>query len=149
MVKVPLPSGAAASSPQVDMGGLSCPTTTHCVAVGSYLDSKGNEQGLLLTRSGTTWTAAKAPLLACAASNPSVSLDSVSCPTASQCTVGGGYENTAAQPVGLLLLWSGKTWKAAPTPSGAYMVRGISCPTTTRCVAVSPDVARPVALTGP
>jgi uncharacterized protein YjbI with pentapeptide repeats len=148
VVKVPLPSGAA-TIPQVDMGGLSCPTTTHCVAVGSYADTQGREQGLLLTRSGTTWTAAKAPVLAGAASNPSVSLDSVSCPTASQCTVGGGYETTAAQPVGLLLLWSGKTWKAAPTPSGAYMVKGISCPTTTRCVAVSPDVAGPVALTGP
>ena len=148
VVKVPMPSGAAAS-PQVDMGGLSCPTTTHCVAVGYYVDTKGNQQGLLLTRSGTTWTAAKAPVLAGAASNPWVSLDSVSCPTASQCTVGGGYETTAAQPVGLLLLWSGKTWKAAPTPSGAYMVKGISCPTTTRCVAVSPDVAGPVALTGP
>ena len=100
------------------------------VAVGSYVDSKGKRAGPPARPArARTWTAAKAPLLACAASNPSVSLDSVSCPTASQCTVGGGYENTAAQPVGLLLLWSGKTWKAAPTPSGAYMVRGISCPT--------------------
>jgi hypothetical protein len=148
VVKVPLPAGAA-TSPQIVMGGLSCPGTTHCVAVGSYFDTNGHEQGVLLTRSGTTWTAAKAPLLAGAAGNPWVSLNAVSCPTASQCTVGGGYQNTAAQSEGLLLVWSGKTWKAEPTPRGAYMVKGISCPTTTRCVAVSPDVNGPVALTGP
>jgi len=148
VVKVSLPAGASAG-PQVNMGGLSCPTTTHCVAVGSYLDTQGNQQGLLLTRSGTTWTAAKAPVPSGAPSQPWVNLRAVSCPTGSQCTVGGGYENTAAQPEGLMLLWSGGAWKTAPTPPGAYMVNGISCPTTTRCVAVSQNTRGPVALTGP
>ena len=148
VVKVALPAGAAAS-PQAVMNGLSCPSTTHCVAVGFYADTQGRQEGVLLTRSGTTWTAARAPVLGGAAGNPWVSLDSVSCPTASQCTVGGGYENTAAQSVGLLLMWGGQAWKAVPAPRGAYMAEGISCPTTTRCVAVSPGTSGPLALTGP
>jgi uncharacterized protein YjbI with pentapeptide repeats len=145
VVKVSLPVGAAAN-PQAAIGGLSCPSTTQCVAVGSYVDSNGNQQGLLLTRSGTSWTAAKAPVPAGAGSNPWVSVNTVSCPATSRCTAGGGYVNTASQSVGLLLFWSGKAWKAVPAPAGAYMLHGMSCPTLTRCVAVS---SGPVALTGP
>jgi len=144
-VKVPLPTGAAAN-PHAAVGGLSCPSTTQCVAVGSYVDTNGKQHGLLLTRSGTGWTAAKAPLPAGAGSNPSVSLNAISCPASSRCTVGGGYINTASQQVGLLLFWSGTAWKAVPAPPSAHMLYGISCPTLTRCVAVS---SGPVALLGP
>jgi uncharacterized protein YjbI with pentapeptide repeats len=148
VVKVPLPAGAAVH-PQAAIAGLSCPSVTRCVAVGSYQDSNGNQRGVLLTRSGTSWSAAKAPLPAGAGKNPWADLNAVSCPTTSQCTVGGGYINTASQPVGLLLFWSGKAWKAVPAPAKAYMLHGISCPTLTRCVAVSGGIGHPVALTGP
>ena len=144
-VKVPLPAGAAAN-PQAGVAGLSCPSTTHCIAVGSYVDANGNRQGFLLTRSATAWTAAKAPLPRGAGANPWVSLNTVSCPSASRCTAGGGYQNTASQAVGLLLFWSGTSWKAVPAPAGAYMLNAMSCPTLTRCIAVS---SGPVALKGP
>jgi uncharacterized protein YjbI with pentapeptide repeats len=147
-VKVPLPTGAAAD-PQAMISGLSCPTTTQCVAVGTYTDSRGLQQGLLLTRSGTKWTAAKAPLPVGAASNPFASLNAVSCPAASRCTAAGGFTNTAAQSVGLLLFWSGKAWKAAAAPATAYRLTGISCPATSHCVAVSAGIGHPVGLTGP
>jgi len=145
VVKVPLPVGAAAN-PQAEVSGLSCPSTTQCIAVGAYVGVNGSHQGLLLTRSGTSWKAAKAPLPAGAASEPWATLTTVSCPAVSRCTAGGGYENTASQSVGLLLFWSGTTWKAAPAPPRAYMLTSISCPTLTRCVAVSDG---PVALKGP
>jgi uncharacterized protein YjbI with pentapeptide repeats len=145
VVTVPLPSGAA-SNPRAAIGGLSCPSTTQCIAVGSYVNTNGRQEGLLLTRSGTTWKAAKAPLPAEAGTNPWVNLNTVSCPAVSRCTAGGGYENTASQAVGLLLFWSGKSWKADPAPAGVYMISGMSCPTLTRCVAVS---SGPVALKGP
>ena len=144
VVKVPLPAGAAAS-PQAEIAGVSCPSVTQCVAAGSYVDASGHQQGLLLTRSGSTWTAAKSPLPAGAGGNPWASLFGVSCPTTSHCTAAGGYQNTASQSVGLLLFWSGNSWKAAPAPASAYLLHGISCPTLTRCVAVSNGIA----LTGP
>ena len=143
-MKVPLPAGAA-TTPGADIAGLSCPSVTQCVAVGSYVDSTGRQQGLLLTRTGSTWTAAKSPLPAGAGTNPWAGLDGVSCPATSHCTAAGGYQNTASQSVGLLLSWSGSTWKAFSAPASAYLLHAISCPTLTRCVAVSNGVA----LTGP
>jgi Pentapeptide repeats (8 copies) len=112
--------------------GISCASATQCWADATYADTRsaGNLPALLHW-TGKAWTESEAR------------------PTTSQCTVGGGYENTAARFVGLLLMWSGKAWKAAPAPSGVNMVNAISCPTPTRCVAVSQDSRGPEALTGP
>ncbi|HEX9066104.1 MAG TPA: pentapeptide repeat-containing protein [Streptosporangiaceae bacterium] len=148
VVGVPLPASAAAS-PQAGITSMSCPSTTWCVAVGSYLDTSGHEQGLLLTRSGSTWAAVRAPLPATAGSNPWMSLGGVSCVTASQCTAAGGFENTALQPEGLLLFWSGKAWKAVQAPAGTVVLHAISCPSTTRCVAVGEGTGHALVLTGP
>jgi uncharacterized protein YjbI with pentapeptide repeats len=147
-VKVSLPSGAAAD-PLANIAGISCPSIHQCVAAGYYTDSHGNQQGVLLIFSGHTWAAVKAPLPAGVGSNPGTSLNAVSCPATSDCTVGGGYMNTARQTVGLLLFWSGKTWTAVQAPIGAFTLHGISCPTVTRCVAVSYGSLHPLALIGP
>lgn len=147
-VKVSLPSGAAAN-PQANITGISCPSTSQCVAAGNYTDSRGKQQGVLLTFSGHTWTAVKAPLPRGAGSNPGVILSAVSCPAISDCTGGGGYSNTASQNVGLLLFWSGKTWKAVQAPISAGLLHSISCPTVRRCVAVSNGTVHPLALIGP
>jgi uncharacterized protein YjbI with pentapeptide repeats len=147
-VRIPLPSDAAAN-PQAAVTGISCPSARQCVAVGRYTDTHGNQQALLLTRSGTKWQAAEAPLPAGAGSDPWASLNAVSCSAASHCTAGGEYENTASQPVGLVLTWSGRAWKAASAPPVAYSLQGVSCPTITRCVAVSRGNPQPIGLTGP
>lgn len=73
----------------------------------------------------------------------------MSCPATSHCTAGGGYENAASQQLGLLLTWSGKGWTAAEAPAAAYQLTGISCPSLTKCVAVSPGIGHPVLLIGP
>ncbi len=140
VMNVPLPAGAAAE-PQAQITGLSCPSVSLCVAVGFYTDSKGHQQGFLLTRSGTTWTATKAPLPGNAAKSPGVSLTTVSCPTTSQCTAGGGFTNTALEESGLLLFWSGKAWRAVAAPPSASELLALSCPTVKRCVAVGPQAA--------
>jgi uncharacterized protein YjbI with pentapeptide repeats len=148
VVKVPLPAAAIAAGSQA-VDGLACPSATRCIATGYYQAVQGRQRGLLLIRSGKNWTAATAPLPAGAASNPGVTLNAVSCASASRCRVVGGYTNTASQSVGLLLSWSGTSWKAVAAPRSAYMLRAISCPTTARCVAVSNGIGQPVGLTGP
>jgi uncharacterized protein YjbI with pentapeptide repeats len=147
-VKAPLPAGAAAS-PQAVIDGLSCPAASQCVASGSYVTSKGSQEGMLLILSGTSWTAMTAPLPSDAGRNPSAQLNVVSCPATSDCTVGGQYTDTANQQDGLLLSWTGKAWSAYAAPTGAYNIRGLSCPTTKRCVAVSYGSGHPIGLTGP
>jgi hypothetical protein len=146
--KVSLPKGTAAD-PQANIAGISCPSVSQCVASGDYTDSHGNQRGVLLTLSGGKWSAIKAPLPAGAGANPGASLNAVSCSASSKCTVGGGYVNTAGQAVGLLLFWSGKTWKAVQAPTGASTLHGLSCPTASRCVAVSDGTSHPLALIGP
>jgi hypothetical protein len=128
---------------------IACPTLTRCVAVGNYQDVHGRQEGMLLSWSGTSWTARQAPLPGNAGPNPWVELNAISCPSASRCTVGGGYENAASTPLGLLLAWSGSSWKATEAPTIAYNIHGVSCPTLTRCFAISWGIGRPVILTGP
>lgn len=148
VVSVSLPHGAAAA-PDAYLDAVSCPAVARCVAVGSYTDSSGDRQGMLLSWSGKSWTARQAPLPAGAAASPSVSLNAVSCPDSSRCTAGGSYENSAAAPLGLLLTWSGTAWTAASAPAAAYSVQALSCPSATRCLALSNGLGRPVLLTGP
>ena len=145
---VPLPAGAAAE-PQAEINGLACPSVTHCVAVGVYQDTAGNQQAVLLTWDGKKWTAIRAPLPAGAGSNPWADLHAVSCPSVTHCTAGGDYENAASQPRGLVLSWGGKRWAATTAPTVAYSLRGLSCPAVTRCVAVSWAISKPVVLAGP
>lgn len=147
-VNVPLPADAAAE-PHAEISGLACPSVTQCVAVGSYVDANGHGQALLLTLSGTHWTAARAPLAWGAAGNPDAGLNAVSCPVTSHCTAVGTYLDTAGQTLGLVLTWSGKAWRAVPAPLVAENVRAISCPTVTRCVALGDSYSGDIWLIGP
>ena len=61
-------AGRGRQSPGCDSRPV-VPDRDQCVAVGSYVDSNGSHQGLLLTRSVSSWTPAKAPPAAGAASN--------------------------------------------------------------------------------
>jgi hypothetical protein len=141
--EAPLPANGDQYDPEV-VYGVSCPTSSKCVAVGSYSDTSGGLDGLLLTWSQGAWTAAEAPLPANAPSNPLATVDGVSCPTSSNCTAVGFYGGLSGGD-GLLLTWLGRSWTAAEAPlpanaasSGQYAapVEGVSCPTVSECVAV-------------
>jgi CHAP domain len=155
-IQMPMPSGAAAN-PGVRWASnsLVCPSTTACVAEGTYRDSSGSDQGFLVTGSGTTWTAAKAPLPAGAISDPNrpeplrTSLTSAACPSAGECVAIGQYEDSSGNTEGMLLTGSGTTWTAteAPLPGdaindpgSAYPFRAslasVACPSASECVAV-------------
>jgi hypothetical protein len=60
--EAPLPSGALILDQHVDLDSVSCSSSTSCVAVGMYYDTSGNTEGLLLTDSSGSWSAAEAPL---------------------------------------------------------------------------------------
>jgi hypothetical protein len=148
VVNIALPADPA-TNPEAVLGGVSCPAVRRCIAAGSYIDSAGNTEGVLLSWSGKTWTAQTAPLPANAGANPWALLNAVSCPTRSRCTVGGTFEDASSTPFGLILNRTGKTWTATEAPASAYNLKGVSCPSTTSCFAVSWGIDQPVALTGP
>ena len=141
--EAPVPANARLN-PGVVLNGVACPTATACVAIGQYIDSSGNEQGLLLTGSGTSWTAVEAPLPANAAVTVQVAeLNAVACPTATSCITTGYYTpNSSGSFLGLLLTGSGTSWTAveAPLPSDASSTPGVglpavACASSTSCVA--------------
>ena len=96
---------AAAADPTVTIGGQACSAVGSCVAVGSYTDTSGYQQGLIETLSGGTWTAETAPTSALsptAGTNPQVTLTGLSCPATGSCTAVGSYENGSSGQYGLI-----------------------------------------------
>src|SRR5207245_931441 len=84
------PPAGAATDPVVNLVSVSCASAGNCSAVGSYHDGANHFQGLLLTESAGTWAAGLAPPLpAGAATDPGVTLGSVSCPSAGNCSAVG------------------------------------------------------------
>jgi hypothetical protein len=89
--EAPLPSDAATTAQNAQLGFIECPGPGACIAVGQYLDKSGNQQGLIDTLANGTWTAAKAPLPGNAAAKPAVSLYGVSCASGA-CVAVGNYQ---------------------------------------------------------
>jgi hypothetical protein len=85
---LPTPTSATSTS----LNGISCPSPSDCVAVGSFTNPQGKAMTLSEQWNGTNWSILPTP-------NPSDSiasyLSSVSCPTAQTCTAVGYYENTS------------------------------------------------------
>src|SRR5207248_1621160 len=109
-VQASLPSNAG-SSPAVNVTSVSCASVGNCSAVGSYKDSSGHVQGLLLNETAGTWaTGVEASLPANAASIPNVSLTSVSCAAAGNCSAVGYYYDSSNHVQGLLLTETAGTW---------------------------------------
>jgi hypothetical protein len=141
--EAPLPANA--STPGfVGLDAVACPSDAACMAVGGYYDSSGNTQGMLLTGSGSSWTAAQAPLPADASTgDPSVALVSVTCPSSSSCVAVGSYDgSTTDDHLGLILTGWGSSWTAieSPAPSNTATPQGtglsaVTCASATACVA--------------
>jgi hypothetical protein len=123
---------------------MACPAKTSCTAVGYYQDPAGNDQGLLVTGSGTSWTAIKAPLPANAAASPEARIEAIACPSKSSCFAVGEYTDTSDDTRGLLLTGSGTSWTPAQmplpanagSPDGVAELFSLSCPSKSSCVAV-------------
>ncbi len=151
-VKATLPADAG-SDPGVHLTSVSCASAGDCSAVGDYIDSSGDRQGLLLSESGGTWsTGVKATPPADAGPDPHVSLYSVSCASAGDCSAVGNYfdvgdAESSGYQQGLLLSESGGTWStgvkatlsadAAVAPDDPYAnLFSVSCASAGDCSAV-------------
>jgi hypothetical protein len=145
----PLP---ADGYPDADLDAVACPAAGSCVAVGEYhVGSSGEEgvvgdqQGLIETLSGGTWTAQEAPLPADAGSQTAVKLDHLSCPAAGTCVAVSDYDDTGGEAQLVIDSLSDGTWTATEAPLPADAVTGpvgvpfffsVSCPAAGTCAAV-------------
>jgi hypothetical protein len=141
--KAPLPASAGASPSDVTLFGVVCPSAAACVAAGGYYDSAGNQEALLVTGHGTSWTAIEAPLPTGAGADPDASLSDVTCASTHLCVAVGSYIDSSGNSQGLLITGHGTSWTAteAPVPAGANSapgtsISGVACPSAARCIAV-------------
>jgi photosystem II stability/assembly factor-like uncharacterized protein len=113
------------------LSAVSCPSTLHCLALG---DAPGVNQAIVVStvNGGATWSA---PVVV-----PSTgAVEGVSCATTAYCVaVGEKYSDVPgpAVPVAEVTRNAGTLWVGHPLPGRGEEPAGISCPTTSLCVAV-------------
>jgi hypothetical protein len=113
------------------LNGISCLSTSFCMAVGTHEPSSGPSDSLIELWNGSDWAIQPSP----EATNSS--LDSVSCTSSTACTaVGTTQVGTAA----LAESWNGKRWSVDQTPAPAggtsSQLTGVSCSSSDACTAV-------------
>ena len=128
----------AAANPgsYASLSGVSCASSTFCVAVGAYsieLPNQAYRQALAELWDGTAWSAMSVQ-------NPTTNtqLNGISCPSASFCiAVGQSVSSDGSAEQSLSEVWNGATWTAiaAPSPSAASELFGVSCTSNSFCVA--------------
>ena len=135
----PTPSPAGSSG--VVLNGVSCTSATACIAVGdtSNTDAHGVSTGLPLAEvwDGTSWTTQTIPK---PAGSPNISLNGVSCTSATVCIAVGYVQINGAGNIPLAERWDGTSWTVQTTPnpttSTSSELSGVSCTSATTCIAV-------------
>jgi hypothetical protein len=143
-VEASLPADAG-TVPNANLNSISCVAPGECTTVGSYIDGSSHHEGLLLTETSGTWAqGVTAPLPANAAADPHVVIDSVSCPSAGECSAIGTYDDSLGDGQLLLLTESGGVWGPgieASLPSDRLATQppvpgDVSCGAAGECTAV-------------
>jgi hypothetical protein len=135
------PAVNVAGSRHTELDGVSCSSTTACVAVGLSSYGKRNGTRPVIERwDGLSWSVQPTPPVS------NGFLDAVSCVSVSACTaVGGRYSFFAAlssaRGSALAERWNGASWSAQAMPPmprhvSSEGLEGVSCPSTQACVAV-------------
>ena len=121
---VAMPSGTGTQALGNQLFGVSCTSTSFCVAVGVVIDQWD----------GTTWSAG--PALP-----PQNFLNAVSCTSSSMCMAVGRQPLGPSDVQGTLVQqWNGATWSVVPSPNQGVglnnALTGVSCISSEFCVAV-------------
>jgi hypothetical protein len=139
IVPMPDPPGSDFSV----LGGVSCVSSTFCVAVGYYDQQTepfgvgGLEVPLAELWDGTSWSIQPVP----SSGGSGTQLSAVSCASSTSCTAVGEYGVPEGGNATLAEHWDGVSWSIQPTETPAVdtfglSLTGVSCPTATFCLAL-------------
>ena len=126
----PNPTGTSRSP----LRGVSCPSSTACTAVGSYVESSGKHLTLAEAWNGRRWTIRPTPT-----PTGGGELNAVSCTSSTACTAVGDRDRSAQQfDAGGGLERAALADSDDPDPPGATFneLQGVSCASTAACTAV-------------
>jgi hypothetical protein len=91
---LPLPSDSE-PAPNATIGSIDCGSPASCVATGSYMNTRGREEGIFESLSGSTWTAIVAVAPSDAAKHSGVGLSAVICDKSRFCVASGFYSDSS------------------------------------------------------
>lgn len=133
----------AAGAKNTEFLGISCASTTLCIAVGDT--TLGDRGAVTLSErwNGVSWTVQPTPDLGRGRNSH---LFGVSCPTTTVCTAVGNYTSRDGTTTPLAERWNGTSWTIQRTPHAAVgkysgLLR-VSCATTKVCTAVGSESNR-------
>jgi hypothetical protein len=140
-----LPTGATDLA-QGYLPALSCPSAGDCSAAGAFDDANGAVQGLLLDQVSGTWGPAQMLLVPSdAATNPFLTIYSLSCPSGGNCGVAGSYQVSSGDVQSFVANETASNWTGAikvTLPANALsagqdsQVKAVSCASAGNCSAV-------------
>ena len=118
-----------------ELYGVSCTSSTSCVAVG-YYNSGGYQQTLAEQYNGTGWNIVSSPNTSTSQNN---GLTRVTCVTASDCWAVGDYY-TGSYWQTLIEQWNGTSWSIVSSPDTSTtqtnVLDGVTCVSSSDCWAV-------------
>jgi hypothetical protein len=117
------------------LGGVSCVSSSFCVAVGSSTrvgEGERPSEALVASWNGAAWS--RVPVIS---PGFSAELGSVSCVSIKFCMAVGGSDNERSAPLNESLVesWNGAEWSNVSSPNIGRL-RAVSCTDADRCVAV-------------
>jgi hypothetical protein len=132
MQSIPAPAGAS----DTGLFGVSCSSTSACVAVGSSVGRNGGSFPLAEHWDGSTWVVRPTPRPAGA---HKAMLTSISCVSPNWCVAAGWYA-AHRHEYSIVEHWNGVSWllQGAPRPRAAVdsELDGVSCSSPSACMAV-------------
>ncbi len=126
------PAEAPPQAGSFSLSGVSCASSSACMAVGTYTAGKG-DAGLAERWDGARWSAQ-----ASANTGFPEELIGISCPAAEECTAVGNYEPTGRW-VAMVQAWNGVSWSAQASnvdQAQASELHAVSCVASSTCAAV-------------
>ncbi len=114
--------------------GVSCISSTRCVAVGSATKGTGIQRSLVEFWNGTKWSLLPSPNQGSGVNT----LYGVSCIRPTRCVAVGAYYPSPSTDQTLVESWNGHSWSITPSPdqgSGDNLLLGVSCTSSNNCMA--------------
>jgi hypothetical protein len=108
-----------------ELGGVTCTSSTSCVAVGDYENGSSVDQTLVESWNGSIWSLVSSP----DEGSANNALGKVACTTATNCVAVGSYFNGTDVQQTLVESWNGSIWSLVSSPnhgSGTNALYGVS-----------------------